>query len=92
MFGGNVDVDNFNQGPDRGSPGWQRLQKNKAKPLQGRASPLKTEEHNFKLGERCFHQKFGPGTVVSVDGDHLSIEFDKAGHKKVVAAFVEKPS
>ena len=30
------------------------------------------------------------GDVVSIDGDHLTIQFDKAGTKKVVAAFVEK--
>jgi DNA helicase-2/ATP-dependent DNA helicase PcrA len=31
------------------------------------------------------------GTVRSVEGDKLTIQFDKAGDKKVVAAFVEKP-
>ena len=40
---------------------------------------------------RCFHQKFGMGVVNEIDGDHLTIDFDKAGTKKVVAAFVEKP-
>ena len=44
----------------------------------------------FGPGDRCFHQKFGPGTVRHVAGDHLTIAFDKAGEKKVVAAFVEK--
>jgi hypothetical protein len=31
------------------------------------------------------------GTVTQVDGDKLSIKFDKAGEKRVVAAFVSKP-
>jgi DNA helicase-2/ATP-dependent DNA helicase PcrA len=44
----------------------------------------------FALGDRCFHQKFGMGWVRVVEGDHLTIDFDKAGTKKVVAAFVEK--
>jgi len=30
------------------------------------------------------------GSVRTVEGDHLTIEFDNAGTKKVVAAFVEK--
>lgn len=45
----------------------------------------------FAVGERVFHQKFGMGTVSSVDGDKLQIAFDKAGSKKLVASFVSKP-
>ena len=45
----------------------------------------------FAVGERVFHQKFGMGTVSSVDGDKLQISFDKAGSKKLVASFVSKP-
>jgi len=40
-------------------------------------------------GTRVFHQKFGYGMVLSVDGDKLDIEFEKAGRKKVMAGFVE---
>ena len=42
----------------------------------------------FSAGERVFHQKFGYGTVAEVEGDRLSIDFDKAGDKKVMANFV----
>jgi len=35
-----------------------------------------------------FHQKFGYGEVMEIEGDKLVIEFDKAGEKKVVAKFV----
>ena len=45
----------------------------------------------FAVGERVFHQKFGMGTVSSVDGDKLHITFDKAGSKRLVASFVSKP-
>ena len=45
----------------------------------------------FASGDRVFHQKFGMGNVVYVDGDKLEIAFDRAGHKKVVAGFVSKP-
>jgi DNA helicase-2/ATP-dependent DNA helicase PcrA len=45
---------------------------------------------SFAVGERVFHQKFGNGNVVAVDGNKLTIAFDKAGEKRVVDSFVEK--
>ena len=44
----------------------------------------------FTVGERVFHQKFGNGNVVAVDGNKLTIAFDKAGEKRVVDSFVER--
>jgi DNA helicase-2/ATP-dependent DNA helicase PcrA len=44
----------------------------------------------FKLDERVFHQKFGYGQVVKIDGNKLTIAFEKAGEKKVVDSFVER--
>jgi len=48
------------------------------------------DERRFATGDRIFHQKFGYGVVRSVEADRLSIAFDKAGDKKVIARFVEK--
>ena len=45
---------------------------------------------DFVLGDRVFHQKFGYGKVAKVDGNKLTIAFDKAGEKKVVDSFVTK--
>ena len=33
----------------------------------------------FDPGARVFHQKFGYGTVTAVEGDKLTIDFEKAG-------------
>ncbi len=44
---------------------------------------------DFAAGERIFHQKFGYGRIVAVDGEKLQIEFEKAGTKKVMSSFVE---
>jgi DNA helicase-2/ATP-dependent DNA helicase PcrA len=44
----------------------------------------------FTPGDRVFHQKFGPGTVVSVEEDRLEIDFDKADRKRVLDRFVER--
>jgi DNA helicase-2/ATP-dependent DNA helicase PcrA len=43
----------------------------------------------FEVGKRVFHQKFGYGRIVAVDGGKLEIAFEKAGSKKVMASFVE---
>ena len=40
--------------------------------------------------DRVFHLKFGNGNVVAVDGNKLTIPFDKAGEKRVVDSFVER--
>ena len=45
---------------------------------------------SFAAGDRVFHQKFGNGNVVAVDGNKLTIRFDKAGEKRVVDSFVER--
>jgi DNA helicase-2/ATP-dependent DNA helicase PcrA len=44
----------------------------------------------FTPGDRVFHQKFGNGNVVAIDGNKLTIAFDKAGEKRVVDSFVER--
>jgi DNA helicase-2/ATP-dependent DNA helicase PcrA len=44
----------------------------------------------FSVGERCFHVKFGPGTVIAIDGNKLTVDFDKAGRKMVLDSFVQR--
>ncbi len=83
----------FSQG---GGPGFQRMKQrglgSRAPVIEGQADYIGGDKDtDWGEGERCFHQKFGPGTVVKVAGDRLTIEFDKAGTKTVVAAFVERP-
>jgi DNA helicase-2/ATP-dependent DNA helicase PcrA len=36
-----------------------------------------------------FHTKFGTGTVATVDGNKLTVDFDKAGRKMVLESFVQ---
>ena len=45
---------------------------------------------SYIAGERVFHQKFGYGQVLSVDGNKLTVAFDKAGEKRVVDSYVER--
>jgi DNA helicase-2/ATP-dependent DNA helicase PcrA len=44
---------------------------------------------DFSQGERVFHQKFGYGRIVAIEGEKLEIDFEKAGTKKVMSSFVE---
>ena len=59
--------------------------------LEGRAETVAPRESvgTYCIGDRVFHQKFGYGQVLSVDGDRLQVAFEKAGTKKVIDAFVE---
>jgi ATP-dependent DNA helicase UvrD/PcrA len=45
---------------------------------------------DFAIGDRVFHQKFGNGNVTAIDDNKLTIQFDKAGEKRVVDSFVER--
>ena len=76
------------------SPGWKRMQ---ARSAQRGMSQPREQAHMvidleavsaFTEGDRVFHQKFGYGEIASIEGDKLDIDFEKAGHKKVVAKFV----
>ena len=71
-------------------PGWRRMADRQQ---QGTDNRFVAESSGaaFIRGDRVFHQKFGMGNVVNVEGDKLEISFDKAGHKKVVSGFVSKP-
>lgn len=52
------------------------------------AKSVATEPSRFKVGDRVFHQKFGNGNISAIDGNKLTIDFDKAGQKKVLDGFV----
>ncbi len=44
----------------------------------------------FSAGERVFHIKFGYGEITAIDGNKLTVLFEKAGEKRVLESFVEK--
>jgi DNA helicase-2/ATP-dependent DNA helicase PcrA len=43
----------------------------------------------FSVGDRVFHQKFGNGNIAAIEGNKLTIDFDKAGQKRVLDGFVQ---
>jgi DNA helicase II / ATP-dependent DNA helicase PcrA len=44
----------------------------------------------FFVGDRVFHIKFGNGNVSGVEGNKLTVDFDRAGQKRVLDGFVER--
>ncbi len=46
----------------------------------------------FAVGDRVFHIKFGNGNVAAIEGNKLTINFDRAGEKRVLEGFVEPVS
>jgi DNA helicase-2/ATP-dependent DNA helicase PcrA len=83
------------------TPGWQRAKEQWAREdrdkkrtpltLEGELVAASTDKGaGYQPGERIFHQKFGYGRVADVDGNKLTIDFEKAGRKRVVDSFVER--
>ena len=86
------------------TPGWQRAQARKGGGFSERGSsrggPLTIEGEilarssgpsaEFEIGDRVFHDKFGYGEIMEVEGTKVTVEFDKAGEKKLVASFLKK--
>ena len=79
--------------PDRGGRSARR-RRNRPPPAahhRGRAGgEIDRRRVSFHVGDRVFHQKFGNGNVTVVDGNKLTIAFDRAGEKRVVNSFVER--
>jgi DNA helicase-2/ATP-dependent DNA helicase PcrA len=79
------------------SPGWRRAQENKnqrnSKPpmIDGEARLVARSgdpDASYGVGDRIFHQKFGYGRVRGVEGNKLTVDFEKAGEKRVIDSFV----
>ncbi|MCR5876362.1 UvrD-helicase domain-containing protein [Phenylobacterium sp. J426] len=83
------------------SPGWRRAQASNYKGSHpGRQQVIEGDgrlvvtgseaNSDYSRGDRVFHIKFGYGTVRGIEGNKLTVNFDKAGEKKVIDSFVEK--
>lgn len=85
------------RGTGRG-PGWQRAAAPSStfttapkRVVESRASAVSLGNKgrdDLSLGMRVFHQKFGYGEIVEIEGNKLEIEFEQAGRKRVMDSFV----
>ncbi|MCR6499882.1 UvrD-helicase domain-containing protein [Shinella sp. CPCC 101442] len=64
----------------------------RAKTIDGElvAKSTMSEPSKFTVGDRVFHIKFGNGNVAAIEGNKLTIDFDRAGQKRVLDGFVER--
>jgi DNA helicase II / ATP-dependent DNA helicase PcrA len=83
------------------TPGWRRAKEQWGRDDRRPSSGPRTIEAKlvassaargagFMRGERVFHEKFGYGLIAAVDGNKLTVEFDKAGEKRVLDSFVTR--
>ncbi|GAB4261361.1 MAG: UvrD-helicase domain-containing protein [Pararhodobacter sp.] len=70
------------------APGWKRMQARAGRPPAPPAARGAAAGTRFSEGDRVFHQKFGTGTVMTVDGDKLGVSFDRGGDKHIVSRFL----
>ena len=57
--------------------------------IEGELTAKATVGARFAKGARVFHQKFGNGSVGAVDGNKVTVDFDKAGRKMVLDSFLQ---
>jgi DNA helicase-2/ATP-dependent DNA helicase PcrA len=84
------------------SPGWRRAQERgyhgshpgRQQVIEGEGRLVAVSDPSvtaaFAKGDRVFHQKFGYGRVIGVEGNKMTVAFDKAGEKKVIDSFLER--
>jgi DNA helicase II / ATP-dependent DNA helicase PcrA len=88
----------FNSGYE--SPGWKRAQErigadrpySRPPTIDGEAKLVTRtgpKDATFAQGVRVFHEKFGYGRIRAVEGNKLTVDFEKAGEKKVIDTFVK---
>ncbi|MEO5806994.1 UvrD-helicase domain-containing protein [Devosia sp.] len=83
------------------TPGWKRAQAQQSNrkgggpltidgDLVARSVDLGSDSSAYKFGDRVFHLKFGYGAISGIEGNKLTIDFEKAGRKKVLDSFISK--
>ncbi|HEY0032903.1 MAG TPA: 3'-5' exonuclease, partial [Devosia sp.] len=83
------------------TPGWQRARAQQSSRKSGgpltidgdlvaRSVDLDGDRSAFGKGQRVFHLKFGYGDIAEIEGNKLTIDFEKAGRKKVLESFITK--
>ncbi|HEY2050486.1 MAG TPA: 3'-5' exonuclease, partial [Caulobacteraceae bacterium] len=92
--------DETNYGSGYDSPGWRRAQARgyaggppgRTQVIEGEGRLVAVSDSGspsaYARGDRVFHQKFGYGKVMAVEGNKLTVAFDTAGEKRVIDSFL----
>ena len=46
-------------------------------------------KEEYEEGARVFHQKYGYGKIISIDGDKADVSFDKSSQKQVFLKYLQ---
>ena len=84
------------------TPGWRRAKANPSKANPTRATPsrasrssphdagpIKGEKSRFAVGKRVIHDTFGKGMVIHIDGNKLTVVFEKSKPRKILDSYVK---
>jgi DNA helicase II / ATP-dependent DNA helicase PcrA len=94
--------DETNYGSGYDSPGWKRAQSRgyaggppgRTRVIEGEGRLVAISDPEtpsaYSVGDRVFHQKFGYGRIIGVEGNKLTVAFEAAGEKKVIDSFVSR--
>ena len=87
-------LDEFSQledlSPEYLSPGRKRLLSKRDNALDWEFNQdISTGFKNSIEGERVFHQKFGYGYIINLDGDKAEVNFDKSSNKKIFIKYLQ---
>lgn len=63
--------------------------------IEGNARRVETKQdisnqNGFSRGDKVFHEKFGRGVIIHMDGSKLDIAFENGGTKRVMDSFIRK--
>ena len=93
-FQDNNFIDNFlisqNNLDNNISPGRKRLISNsKNQAIEWDFNQDFEDSINLKRGDKVFHQKFGYGKIIFLEGDKATVNFKKSSQKKVIIKYLK---
>ena len=80
------------QSDPHNSPGWQRMQARIHSAPRSTRAPIQIDHDaaaGLAVGDRIHNEKLGPGTIIGMVEDTLTIQFDAGATKNVKAAYVQ---
>ena len=98
FFGGMIDtIGNFldeftkleNISDDLITPGRKRLLKKQKEEIDWDINQDIDAYSNLNEGDRVFHQKFGYGRILYIEGDKAEVDFEKSSQKQVFLKYLQ---
>jgi len=81
-------IENENISDDYLTPGRKRLLQNKKEQIDWEINQDYSLYEELNKGDRVFHQKFGYGKILYIEGDKASVDFEKASKKTVFLKYL----